>query len=147
MAPDVPPQLRRLSRRLLPAVAALFAAGALLQAYQAGQATLGGDPMWSSHIAVGHGLSALAVAAVAMAYLAPFGTRVRRLAWLLLASYYATVGLAVFRFTDGLGPVAALHPVGAFVAFLAAALLAGDTAPVNPLGTRGSRSGSPSDDA
>lgn len=129
MGLDVPPKLARLAQRLLPAVAALFAAGALLQAYQAGQGTLAGNPTWSTHVAVGHGLSVLAVGAVVLAYLGPFGARARRLAWLLLASYYVTVGLAVFRFTEGFGPVAALHPVGAMVAFLAAGLLTMESAP------------------
>lgn len=124
MAPSVPPRLARWSRRLLPAVAGLLVAGFGLQAFQAGQVTLAGSSTWESHVAVGHGLSALAAATVVLAYAGGHGPRVRRLAWSTLLAYYATVGLAVLRVTDGLEAVSALHPVGALAAFLAAALLA-----------------------
>lgn len=120
----VPDALASVAERLLAPAAALLVAGVALQAYQAGQATLAGNPTWGTHVAVGHGLSVLALGVVVLAYLGPFHARARRLAWLALVSYYATVGLAVFRFTEGMGAVAALHPVAALATFLAAALLA-----------------------
>lgn len=138
----VPDAAASAAKRLLPATALLLLAGLALQAYQAGQGTLAGDPAWQTHVAVGHGLSALAVGAVVLAYVGPFGPRARRLAWLALVSYYATVGLAVFRLVDGFGAVAALHPVGALVTFLAAGLLAIEVLSWNVPGLGAGRAGS-----
>lgn len=137
----VPDALASLAERLLAPAASLLVAGVALQAYQAGQATLAANPTWGTHVAVGHGLSALAVGVVVLAYLGPAGARARRLAWLALVSYYATVGLAVFRFTEGMGAVAALHPVAALATFLAATLLAMEAAgrPAPGLGGSGAR--------
>lgn len=123
MASVVPDRLAALARRLLPWFAGAFAAGTLLQVYQAGQVTLGSGT-WASHVAVGHGLSTLAVGVVVLAYVGGVAPRVRRLAWLVLGAYYATVGLAVFRFTDAFGVLATFHPVAAALAFLAGVLLA-----------------------
>lgn len=122
MAPSVPAPVRRVSERVLPWVALAFEAGLLLQVYLAGRATLAGA-VWRDHVAFGHALSLPAALAVLLAYLGPFPTRVRRLAWLTIATYYATIALAALRFSDTFGALAPLHPVLAVAAVVLGGLL------------------------
>ncbi len=122
MVPTVPDSVRTISERLLPLVALAFLAGVLLQVYLAGRSTLG-TASWGDHVGFGHALSLPSALILLLAYLGSYGVRVRRLAWLTILTYYATVAFAVLRLSDAVAFLAPLHPVLAVVSVLSGVLL------------------------